>query len=205
MPVVANGTPLSVRIASRQTVLAKQPVEDGAHAEAFGREQAVTREQVARVLVGHGERVTVHAIARAEVAFEVRGPEIIGVGGLDRHDAGMLVSGDAGGVSSPAPARASRSPAVLTAGTSTSGGAGQPVQQLLRPPARMLSPRVADQRRHLVRDVVRTPPRRPAAIAEPGPAALVESVQPFVARFATDAVPRAQSSAIVYRPTGDRE
>jgi hypothetical protein len=43
------------------------------------------------VLVGHGEWVTVHVIARAKVALEIRGPEIIGVDGPDRHHAGMLV------------------------------------------------------------------------------------------------------------------
>src|SRR5207244_13157331 len=75
----------------RQAVLAEQTGEDGAHAESLGREQAVTREQVARVLVGYGERVTVHAIAGAKVALEVRGPQIVGVDGLDRHNAGMLV------------------------------------------------------------------------------------------------------------------
>ena len=75
----------------RQTVLAEQMVEDRAHAESLGRQQAVAREEVSRVLVGHGERVTVHAIAGPKVALEVRGPEIIGVHGRDRHDAGMLV------------------------------------------------------------------------------------------------------------------
>ncbi|MDQ3242373.1 MAG: hypothetical protein M3Q09_01400 [Gemmatimonadota bacterium] len=73
----------------RQAVLAEQTVEDRAHAEALGREQAATREQVSRVLVGNGERVTVHAIAGTKVALEVRCPEIIGVGGLDRDHAGM--------------------------------------------------------------------------------------------------------------------
>ena len=74
----------------RQAMLAEQTVEHRAHAESLGREEAVTREQVARVLVGDGEWVTVHTIAGAKLALEVRGPEIIGVGGLDRDDTGML-------------------------------------------------------------------------------------------------------------------
>src|SRR5450432_3934451 len=75
----------------RQAVLAKQPVKDRADAESLRREQAVTREQKSRVLVGHGQRVTVDAIARAKMALEVRGPEIIRMNRRDRHDAGMLV------------------------------------------------------------------------------------------------------------------
>src|SRR5206468_5439602 len=75
----------------RQTLLAEQAGDDRSHAESLGREQTVTCEQVARVLVGHRERVAVHAIAGAEVALEVRGPEIVGMDGPDRHDAGMLI------------------------------------------------------------------------------------------------------------------
>ena len=39
----------------RQAALTEQTVEDRAHAEAFGRGQTVTREQVPCVPVGHGE------------------------------------------------------------------------------------------------------------------------------------------------------
>ena len=60
----------------RQAVFAEQPVEDRAHATPLRREQTVTREQESGVLVGHGERVTVHPIARAKVPLEVRGPDI---------------------------------------------------------------------------------------------------------------------------------
>ena len=134
----------------RQTVLAEQPVEDRAHAESLGRAQAVTREQVARVLVGHGERVAVHAIAGAKVALEVRGPEIIGVGGLDRHDAGMLeVAPSATFLDQPLarqeiPRRAD--------GREIDGRVArpEPVQELVRPPARVLPTGLADQRRHRV-------------------------------------------------------
>ena len=44
---------------------------------------------------------------------------------------------------------------------------------------------------------MRTPLRRPAAIAESFTPALIESVQPLVARFPTDAVPRTQLGHVV--------
>jgi hypothetical protein len=170
----------------------KQTVEDRAHAEALRREQAVAREKESRVLVGHGERVTVHAIAGAKVALEVRGPEIIGLGGLDRHDAGMLV------VVSPAAflhqplARQEVSCRADGRETDSRMARAEPVQELVRPPARVPPTGVADQRRHRLGDFVRAPPRRPAAIAESFTPALIESVQPLVARFPTNAVPRTQ-------------
>jgi hypothetical protein len=68
----------------------------------------------------------------------------------------------------------------------------EPVQELVRPPARVLPTGLADQRCHRVGDFVRTSLRCPAAIAKSVTAALVESVQPLVARFPTDPVPRTQ-------------
>ena len=82
---------------------------------------------------------------------------------------------------------------MLTAGKSTAGWRG-PSQ------SRSLSgPQLGCRRRAsqisvatVVGDFVRTPPRRPAAIAEAVTPALIESVQPLVARFPTNAVPRTQ-------------
>ena len=68
----------------------------------------------------------------------------------------------------------------------------QPVQELLGPPARVSPTGLADQRRHRVGDFVRTPLRRPAPIAKSVAPAFIESVQPLVARFSADAVPRTQ-------------
>ena len=52
-------------------------VEDGPDALALGREQTLTAEQVARVLIGDRQRIAIEAIAGPEVALEVRRPEII--------------------------------------------------------------------------------------------------------------------------------
>jgi hypothetical protein len=68
----------------------------------------------------------------------------------------------------------------------------EPVQELVRPPARMLPTRLADQRRHLVGYFVRTSQQRSAAIAESFTPALIESVQPLVTRLPTNAVSRTQ-------------
>jgi hypothetical protein len=152
----------------------------------------VTREQVARVLVGHRERVTVHAIAGPKVALEVRGPEIIGVSGRDRHDAGMLVVAPSAAFLDQPLARQEIPRRADGRKIDARVARAQPVQELVGPPARVPPTGLADQRRHLVGDLVRTPLRRPAAIAQPVAPALIKAVQPLVACFPTDAVPRTQ-------------
>ncbi len=75
-----------------QPVLAKEAIEEGADALAPGREQAVTAEQVARVLVRDRQRIAVDTVAGPEVAFEVRSPEVIRPGRRGRHDPGVGVA-----------------------------------------------------------------------------------------------------------------
>jgi hypothetical protein len=79
-------------------------------------------------------------------------------------------------------ARQERSPAVLMAGRSTVGWRGQANPGLVGPPARVSATGIADQRRHGVAGLVRTPLRRTAAIAESFTPARIESVQSLVAR-----------------------
>src|SRR5438067_13351083 len=63
----------------RQPVLPKEPIENGVDAVALGGKQAVARQEIAGVLIGDRERVAIN-----------RGPEIVGLSGHDRNDAGML-------------------------------------------------------------------------------------------------------------------
>jgi hypothetical protein len=86
-----EGHPVVGTNRTRQPVLAKQPVEDGADADALRAEQAMTGQQIASVLVGDRQRVTVDPIAGAEVALEVGCPEIVGLRREWRDHAGMLV------------------------------------------------------------------------------------------------------------------
>ena len=75
---------------ARQAVLAEQPIEDRAHADAARRQQAVARQQEARVLVGDRQRIAVDPVTGAELAFEVRRPEIVRARGHRGHDARMV-------------------------------------------------------------------------------------------------------------------
>src|SRR5438552_4157293 len=123
-----------------QPVLPKEPIENGVDAVALGGQQAVARQKIAGVLIGDRKWVAINRVPRTEVALEVRRPEIVGLRGHDRDDAGML----------PLPPAA----ALLhqaAAGQKISGRAhGGPVQRRLpRPqpgqefggaPARMLTP-----------------------------------------------------------------
>ncbi len=90
MPVVAKGTPLSVRIARRESVGAegggRRP---GGRPVPLMERQALAGEQEAGVLIGDRQRVAVDPIAGPEVPLEVGGPEVIGSAGVRRDDAGM--------------------------------------------------------------------------------------------------------------------
>jgi hypothetical protein len=46
-----------------QAILAKEAIEDGAHALALGGEQAVARQEVAGVLIGDRQRIAVDPVA----------------------------------------------------------------------------------------------------------------------------------------------
>ena len=176
-----------------QAVLAEQPVEDGADAVALGGEQAVTRQEIAGVLVGDRQRVAIDAVAGPEVALEVRGPEIVGLRGGRRDDAGMLV------VPPPAPLLDQAASRQEIAGGADGGPVHgrvprpQPGQELGGPPARMLPARRADHGRDVRRDAVRAVMRRAAPIAAgPGGPPPSKRVEPLVAGLAADAVPRAE-------------
>ena len=114
------------------------------------------------------------------------------MGGLDRHDAGMLVVATPAAFLDQPLAREEVPRRADGREIDRRVARAEPVQELVRPPARVLPTGLADQRRHLVGYLVRTPPRRPAAIAESVASAPIESVQPLVAGLPTDAVPRTQ-------------
>jgi hypothetical protein len=154
----------------------------------------VARQEIARVLVGDRQWVAVDPIARAEVALEVGGPEIIRVGGRRRDHAGMLIA-------PPAAALLDQSPS----GQEIAGGADgrprdaraprlEPREEFGRPPARMVPARCTNHRRDVSRDAVPAAMRCPAAVGQGGAAPRLEAREPFVAGVAADAVPGAEFS-----------
>src|SRR4030095_9097682 len=76
---------------ARQSVLAKETIEDGADPLALGGEQAVAAEEVARVLVRDRQRIAIDTIAGPEVSLEVRRPEVVRLVGRRGHDSRVRV------------------------------------------------------------------------------------------------------------------
>lgn len=72
-----------------QAILAKGTLEDGASRHRFRREQAATAEEEARVLIGHRQRIAIHAVPGAELTLEVCRPEVVRRGSPRRDDARM--------------------------------------------------------------------------------------------------------------------
>lgn len=147
---------------ARQPVLAKQPVEDRAHAVAFRREEAVARQEIAGVLVGDRQGVAIDPIASSEVALEVGGPKIIRLRRDRGNHAGMQVVASAPpflhepAASQKIPGGADRGP--------VHGGMPRPEpgHEVGGAPTRMLPTGCADQGRDLVGDAVRAMMRRSA-------------------------------------------
>src|SRR4029078_10974756 len=79
--------------------------EHGARQGGLRREEPVTAHQEARVLIGDGERIAIHAVPRAELPLEVGGPEIIRRARDDGYDARMLMRPTAPTASDEAAAR----------------------------------------------------------------------------------------------------
>ncbi len=99
----------------RQAIVTKEPFEAGPGLPAFGRRQRVAAQEHPRMQIGDGQGIAVETIAGAELAFEVRGPDIVGVRG-DRRDHARMEMSLATNALLDQPFRANRSPAVLRAG-----------------------------------------------------------------------------------------
>lgn len=192
MACVAKGTPLSVRIA-RAARTREGRFEHRARGDGLRREEAVAREEEARVLIRDRERITVDAVAGAELALEIRGPQVVRIARRDRHHAGVLVRAAAWTfVHQPAareqigrrtrgrPRRHPRMPR------------GEDAQELPRSPEGMLPPERTDPVGELGLDPMRTVVRGAAPIPEPAPAFLLVAREPLVPDATTDTIPRAE-------------
>jgi hypothetical protein len=73
-----EGRPVVGADGVRQAHLAEERAEDRFRALSLHRMQAVTREHAATEVVGHRERIAILAVARAELALEVGGPDLLG-------------------------------------------------------------------------------------------------------------------------------
>jgi len=84
MPSDAKGAPLSLRIASGKAMVAKESPQRAEHARRFDVGKALATAHIPTEMIDDGERIAVHAIARAELPFEIDRPHLIGCGGLQR-------------------------------------------------------------------------------------------------------------------------
>ena len=73
----------------RQSVFTKRALKNGTRRDCLRREETVTRQQVARMLIRNRQRIAIRPIPGTELSFEIRGPQIIRCGGRRRDDAGM--------------------------------------------------------------------------------------------------------------------
>ncbi len=181
----------------RQPVFAEQPIEDGPHAGAPRREQAVAGQQVAGVLVGHGERVAIDPITGAELPLEVGRPQVIGRVRDRRHDTGVLRGAAATPFLHEAMPRQQITGRADGRPRDTRVPRLEPLQQFLRAPVGMLLPCGEEELRHRRGDLVRAGMRRSTPVVQGRASAGVVARQPFVARLATDGVAGAELGHVV--------
>ena len=62
-----------------QAAFAEEPLEGGDGEVLAGRFQRLAQQQIARGVVGDGERIAVASVAELELALEVRAPEVVGI------------------------------------------------------------------------------------------------------------------------------
>jgi len=82
-----------------QAIGPEAALEEPVCPRAMGRGQAVAGQQEAGVPIRNRERIAVDPVTRHELPFEVRGPEVVGLGGRRGHHPWMLVG------TTPAPLR----------------------------------------------------------------------------------------------------
>ena len=187
-PERAERGPVVALDRGRQPDLAKEPLEDRLRLGRAYRAERGAAQQVARVLIRNGQRITVLPVAGPELPLEVGRPQIIG-GLRDRaRRPGMvpMVPAPSGLNQAAAPEQVAR----RAGGRPFHFGPtlGQPHQQLAGTPVRMLAPRLHDRCRHFRVQPMGAAMGRAAPLEEPGRTAHVIPIAPFVAGPPTDAV-----------------
>ena len=176
-----------------QAVLPERALEDGARRHGFRREEPMTGQQKPRMLIRDRERVAVHPVARAELPFEVRGPQVIRFARGDRDHARVLMRPAAGAlVHQPAAReeigdRARRRP-LFHRGMSRR----EDLEQLPRAPEGMLTAQLAELLGAGLGNPVRAVMRGPTPICQSTAALLRIALEPLVPNTSADPVPRAQ-------------
>lgn len=133
------------------------------------------------MLIGDRQGVAVDPVPGPEVALEVGGPQIVGLGGRRGDDPGMVMR-----LAPPALLRQAAAREQIA--RRADGGLGnarmpglEPLQNLLRPPAGMRPPGRTEELGDVPGDPVRTVVRGPAPVLEAPPTLLREAGQPLVA------------------------
>jgi len=175
--------------ADRQAVFRERALEAMAGVHQRARGQGLTPQYESTERITHRERITVVAIASAELTFEIGGPHVIGRAGARQRRARC------GGDRRPPFSRPHQSARLQVITDRRPGRPGdlrlpppQHTEELLRAPARMPSA-ARDHRLHdLGRRRVRTVLRPSRAILETGHAVRLVSRAPLVRRLLTYAV-----------------
>lgn len=142
--------------------------------------------------IGDCQRIAVDPIARAELAFEIRGPEIIRPNGGRRHDARMMRRAAA----PPFPHQPMAREEIARGTDGRPGEAGmpgpEPIQQHPRAPLGMAPLRGEEALGDRFGDLVRTVMRRPTAIRQGRAAPGVVPAHPLIGRLPAYDIPRRQ-------------
>ena len=171
--------------------LAKQASERGLGALGLHGRKSLAKQEAPAEVVGHREREAIAAVARLELALEVRRPDLVRTFGLEGRSTRMTPP-----MTTSPPPQESMAPENLV--DRAPRGPVEPrvtlrqhPEQLLRSPA-VLPTRFEDQLLGARGRAVRTAPRPSAELEQARFSFVVEAPCPFVAGRTTDSVPLAQ-------------
>ena len=141
--------------------------------------------------IEHGERIAIHAVLQAKLAFEVDGPHHVGGGGWR---ASLLPRVERLHLCAVAPPPSADQSFALQQRADRAGGRppciglvlDQPIPQLYWPIERILLPQIGDSIRHRQRHPLRLGVRRMRAIGQPRVALRAKAVQDLVPRLLAD-------------------
>src|SRR6185437_10805693 len=181
---LANGTPLSERIASGSPRSANSRSKAVIAGSSLGRLQGFAQQQKPRSLIGHGERIAVAPIAELELALEVGAPQIVGRSAWRQRRAARTRAHRAAALDQTVPIENRVDGALGRKANVAVESPDQELADFAGSPMRLVSLQAHDQALELLRELVGVAHRPPRSVGQGLQPVLPVAIENLVAGFA---------------------
>jgi hypothetical protein len=188
-----------------QAALAEELLEGGDGEVFAGRFEGFAEQEIARGVVGDGQRIAVLAVAELELALEIGAPEFVGGGPDGERGSGSAVTGAADRLDEAVPVEHGMDRALGRNADIAIQPPDQELADLAGAPMRLVALEADDQAFDLGRQLVGIAYRSARAIAERLEAVLFVAVEDLVAGLARDAeLPADLGHRVTVQQSGDK-